>query len=246
MARASLLVLALLLGGAARPVPVPATEVVVRVFALKYRAPEDAVAVVRPVLTEGGSVIVQPKGNVLTVRDSADAVERAARSIAAWDVPPRAIDLRITLLRAAVDPLPGPGIAPMASPEGDSEGIGDRLRQLFRFTSYSRLDTVLVKGSEGQTVASVLGGDYRIEFQIEGTDDLRQVRLKGLAFERIRQVAGPGIAGGRGDILRTTLNLPLGQPFILAVGRDEAAAGALVLVFRGTWRVPGPGIGGPN
>ncbi len=246
MVRASLFALALLLGGAPRPAAVPATEVVVRVFALKYRAPEDAVAIVRPVLTEGGSVIVQPKGNVLTVRDSADAVERAARSIAAWDVPPRAVDLRITLLKAATGPRPGPGIAPALMPDGDPEGIGDRLRQLFRFTSYSRLDTVLVKGAEGQTVASVLGGDYRLEFQIDGGDDLRQVRLKGLAFERVHPVAGPGIAAPRGDILRTTLNVPVGQPFILAVGRDEAAAGALVLVFRGSWKIPGPGIGGPN
>lgn len=246
MARVSLLVFALLFGGAARPGGVPATEIVVRVFALKYRAPGDALTVVRPVLTEKGSVIVQPKGNVLTVRDSAAAVERAARTIALWDVPPRSIDLRITLLRAAVEARPGPGIAPMSTAEGDLEGIGDRLRQLFRFTSYSRLDTVLVKGAEGQTVASALGGDYRIEFQIEGAEDLRQVRLRGLAFHRVRPVPGPGVNVPSGDILRTTLNVPVGQPFILAVGRDEAATGALVLVFRGTWQLPGPGIGGPK
>ncbi len=248
MARVPLLLLALLLGGAARPGGAPAPEIVVRVFALKYRTSENAVAVVRPLLTESGSVIVQPKGNVLTVRDSAAAVERAARTLAAWDVPPRAIDLRITLLRAAVEPRPGPGIAPAAAAatEADLEGIGDRLRQLFRFTSYSRLDTVLVKGAEGQSVASPLGGDYRIEFQIEGADDLRQIRLKGLAFERLHPVPGPGVTVPRGEILRTTLNVPVGQPFILAVGRDEAATGALVLVFRGSWQVPGPGIGGPN
>jgi len=245
MTRTSLLVLALLFG-ASRPAAVPVAEVVVRVFALKYHAPEDAVAVVRPVLTEGGSVIVQPKGNVLTVRDSAAAVERAARTIAAWDVAPRSIDLRITLIRAAVEPRPGPGVAPVPVMERELEGIGDRLRQLFRFTSYTRLDTLLVQGAEGQTVTSVLGRDYRIEFQIEGSDDLRQVRLKGLTFEHLRPVPGPGIAVPRGDILRTTLNVPVDQPFILAVGRDEAATGALVLVFRGTWQIPGPGIARPN
>ncbi len=245
MTRVSLLVLALLFG-APRPAPVSATEIVVRVFALKYRAPEDAVAVVRPVLTEGGSVIVQPKGNVLTVRDSAAAVERAARTIASWDVAPRSIDLRVTLLRASMESRPGPGVVPIAPPEEELQGIGDRLRQLFRFTSYARLDAVRVQGAEGQTVASVLGRDYRLEFQIEGSADLRQVRLKGLTFERLRPVPGPGITGPRGDIIRTTLNVPVGQPFILAVGKDEAATGALVLVFRGAWQIPGPGIAGPN
>ncbi len=245
MTRASLLVLALLFGGP-RPAAMPATEIVVRVFALKYHAPEDAVAVVRPVLTEGGSVIVQQKGNALTVRDSAAAVERAARTIAAWDVAPRSIDLRVTLLRASMESRPGPGVFPVSPAEEELPGIGDRLRQLFRFTSYARIDTVLVQGSEGQTVASILGRDYRLEFQIEGSDDLRQVRLKGLTFERLRPVPGPGVSFPRGDILRTTLNIPVGQPFILAVGRDEAATGALVLVFRGAWQVPGPGIGRPN
>lgn len=245
MIRPSLLVLTLLFS-APRPAAMPATDVVVRVFSLKYHAPEDAVAVVRPVLTEGGSVIVQPKGNVLTVRDSAAAVERAARTIAAWDVAPRSVNLRVTLLRASMESRAGPGVFPVSPPEEELQGIGDRLRQLFRFTSYQRLDTVLVQGSEGQTVASVLGRDYRLEFQIEGSDDLRQVRLKGLTFERLRPVAGPGVSFPRGDILRTTLNIPVGQPFILAVGRDEAATGALVLVFRGAWQIPGPGIGGPN
>ncbi len=245
MTRASLFVLALLLGSP-RPAAVSATEVVVRVFALRYHAPEDAVAVVRPLLTEGGSVIVQPKGNVLTVRDSASAVERAARTIAAWDVAPRSIDLRVTLLRASMESRPGPGVAPVYPAEEELKGIGEKLRQLFRFTSYTRLDTVRVQGSEGQTVASVLGRDYRLEFQIEGSDDLRQVRLKGLMFERLRPIPGPGVTVPRGDIIRTTLNVPVGPPFILAVGRDEAATGALVLVFRGAWQIPGPGVTRPD
>ncbi len=245
MSRPAAILFAFLLGGAAPAARMPTvTEVVVRVFTLKHRSPDEALAAVRPVLTETGSVIVQPRGKTLTVRDTSEAVERAARTIAAWDVPPRPLDLRVTLLRAST----GGPLVKTAVPgtEGELRPVGERLRKLFKFTDYVRLDTVLVQGTEGQTVAWVLGREYRLEFQIESTGDPRQVRLRGLTFERLRRSPGPGVADVRSDILRTTINVPIGQPFILAVGRDEAAPGALVLVFDGSWRTPGPGIGGVN
>lgn len=239
------LALAFLLAGAVRPLPGPAVpDVVVRVFTLKHHSPEEALAVVRPVLTEGASVVVQPRGNTLTVRDTSAAVERAARSIASWDLPPRRIDLNVTLLRASTD---GRGGRPAAPDAADAmPGVGERLRKLFKFTDYARLDSVVVQGLEGQTVAYVLGGEYRLEFQIEPSGDPRQVRLRALSFEKFRRAPGPGIAEVRHDILRTTISVASGQPYILAVGRDEAAAGALVLVFSGTWSVPGPGVAGVN
>jgi hypothetical protein len=227
---------------AARDPAVP--QVVVRVFTLKHRSPDEALAAVRPVLTEAGSVIFQPRGNTLTVRDTSDAVDRAAKTIAAWDVPPRPLELRVTLLSAST--ARSADRTPIPEPEGELRGVGARLRKLFKFTDYTRLDTVVVQGVEGQNVAYVLGRDYRLEFLIELSGDPRQVRLKGLSFERLRRSPGPGIADVRNDILRTTINVPIGQPFILAVGRDEAASGALVLVFYGAWRAPGPGIAGVN
>src|SRR5262249_23660654 len=51
--------------------------VVIRVFSLRYRRAEEAALLVRPLLTDEGSVILQPKLNTLTVRDTSAAVERA-------------------------------------------------------------------------------------------------------------------------------------------------------------------------
>jgi len=243
MIEPALIAFLMALAGSARPPVAAVPEVVVRVFALKHRSPEEALVVVRPVLTEGASVVMQAKGNTLTVRDSAAAVERAARTLAQWDLPPRRIDLTVTLLRASTG---GNGRA--EGPDGADQipGVGERLRKLFRFTEYARLDAAVVQGVEGQKVAYVLGGGYRLEFQIDPAPDPQQVRLKGLFFERIRRAPGPGVVEHRSDILRTTINVSLGQPYILAVGKDEAAAGALILVFNGKLAVPGPGIGGVN
>ncbi|HUM02481.1 MAG TPA: secretin N-terminal domain-containing protein [Thermoanaerobaculia bacterium] len=244
MLKPVLIAFLLALAGSGRPPVAAVPEVVVRVFTLKHRSPEEALVVVRPLLTEGASVVVQATGNTLTVRDSAAAVERAAKTLAAWDLPPRRIDLTVTLLRASTDGRSRtPGV-----PDGADQipGVGERLRKLFRFTEYARLDAAVVQGVEGQTVAYVLGGGYRLEFQIDPAGDPQQVRLKGLRFERIRRAPGPGVAEVRSDILRTTINVAIGQPYILAVGKDEAAAGALILVFNGKVVVPGPGLGGQN
>jgi hypothetical protein len=45
------------------------------------------------------------------------------------------------------------------------------------------------------------------------------------------------------DLLRTSLNVTIGQPFVLGIGMDESASGALFLVFH-TSTPRGPGIGG--
>ena len=223
--------------------------VVVRVFSLKYHAPDAALPVVSPLLTDGGSVIVQPKGNTLTVRDTVAAVERASKALTTWDVPPRAMQLGITLLKATSGQRPEvangkPSGGKQDVPE-EIRGISDRLRKLLNVTDCGRIDSVVVQGVEGQTVAYVIGGEYRLEFLLEPSGDPRQIRLKGLAFERLHR--GPGVVEARKDILRTTINVGVGQPYILVVGRDEAAAGALVLVFNGSWKTaPGPGVAGAN
>jgi hypothetical protein len=210
---------------------------VVKVFTLRYRRAEEALMLVRPLLTEQGSVILESRLNSLTIRDSSAAVERTAQAIATYDVPPRHVDIAVTLLKATSDP----------KPKGDKEdvseeirGIGERLKKLMSFTAYSRLDSIVVRGTEGDRVAYVVGVDYRLEFQLDTGNDEKLVRLKGLSLERLRRdAAGKEI---RREILRTTINVSIGQPYILGVGKDESASGALFLVFSASWR-PGPGPG---
>jgi hypothetical protein len=219
-----------------------AADVVVRVFSLKYRRAEEAALLVGPLLTESGSVIVQPRLNTLTVRDVAPAVERTAQAIASYDVPPRAVSISIALLKASDEPA-----APGAKREVSDEirGVGERLKKLFKMTSFNRLDSVVVQGTEGDPIAYAIGGEYRLEFVIEGSREEASkettIRLKDVAFERIRRdEKGKDV---RRELLRTSINVTVGQPFILGVGRDEAASGALFLVFDAAFLKRGPGIG---
>ncbi len=222
---------------AAAPPPSPASASVLRVFTLKHRRADDALLLVRPLLSDQGSVLLQPRLNTLTVRDTPQAVERAARALSAWDLPPRALSISVSLLKATTD-----GPAPQEPVSEEIKAVGARLKKLFNFTGYSRLDAVVVQGVEGDSISYVLGGDYRLEFVLDPSGDDAFVRLKGLTLSRLRRDAsGREVAR---DIARTSLNIPMGEPFVLGVGRDEAASGALFLVLVASPRGAGPGLSG--
>lgn len=210
--------------------------VVVRVFVLKNRAADEALLLVRPLLSDLGSVMLEPKTNELTVRDTATSVERAAAAIAAYDVPLRGVDVAVTLLKATADPKAAPGKTDVSE---EIRGIGERLKKLFHVTDFTRLDSVVMQGFEGQRLAYVIGARYRLQFLLDPSRDGKRLQLKDLSLERVRR------EGGRetyGEILRTSINVSVGQPYILGVGKDEAAQGALFLVFFPSWRQGGPGI----
>jgi len=230
-----------LLGAApagAAPAGAAAEETVVHVFTLRYRRAEEAAAVLRPLLTDAGSLLLQPRANTVTLRDSVAVVAKAARAIEAFDLPPRALSIAVTLLKATSEPERGP------SGYGVSEeirGVGERLKRLFNLTSYVPLDTVVVQGVEGNSVAYVVGREYRIEFLLEPGADDSVVRLKNIVLSRQRTEGGRAISR---DLLRTTINVPLLQPYVLGIGKDESASGALFLVFVASPRGKGPGIVG--
>jgi Bacterial type II/III secretion system short domain len=235
--RVSVLALSVALGGpailsAAGPPP----QTVVKVFTLKYRKVEDALARLRPLLSDSGAVsaVLETNLNSLTVRGAPARVEQIAREVAAFDVPLRAIDIVVTLLKSAGEKRGGD-----AEVSEEIRGIGERLKKLFNVTDFTRLDTLVVQGIEGQRVAFVMGGGYRLEFLVDPARDGTQVQLRDLSLERVRREAGKEVRGG---IVRTSINVNLGQPYILGVGRDESAGDKLFVVFTANWRRPGPGI----
>jgi hypothetical protein len=179
--------------------------------------------------------MLEPKANALTVRDTAAAVERAAQVLQAYDVPLRGVDIAVTLLKATTDPR----AARKADVSEEIRGIGERLKKLFNVTDFTRLDSVVVQGVEGQRVAYVIGTNYRLQFLLDPSRDGHRLQLRDLSLEHVRRDGGRET---RGEILHTSINVNMGQTYILGVGKDEAAEGALFLVFFPSWRQAGPGI----
>jgi hypothetical protein len=237
--RVFVVALAAALAAAGRPAAAaPQAQSVVRVFTLKHRKIEDVLPLLRPLLSDSGAVsaVLEASQNSLTVRGTPARIEQITRAVAAFDVPLRAIDIAVTLLKVAGEKTR----AEKADVSQEIRGIGEKLKKLFNVTDFTRLDSVVVQGIEGQRVVYVMGGGYRLEFLLDPSRDGTQVQLRDLSLERVRNEAGKEI---RGEILRTSINVNLGQPYILGVGRDESAADKLFVVFFANWRQPRPGPG---
>ena len=230
-------VLALASGALPAQEPAASGPLVVRVLSPKFRNLEETLAVVQPLLSDEGSVLLQTRSKTLTVKDREAVVEKIARALESADLPPRAISLSVTLLRAG----PGPAAVPGKTETAQIAGVGERLKKLFSFESYSVLESVNFVGVEGAAAGFALGREYRLDFKLERSLDETTARLKDLVLSRQREERSKPAWK---DLLRTSINVPLGQPFVLGVGRDESAKGALFLVFVASGRRPGPGIVG--
>lgn len=203
---------------------VAAAEQQVRVFQLHFRPAREAALLVEPLLSPDGSVLLQPRLNAITVRDSAAVLERVAAAVAEWDVaaPNYTIRLRV-LLASTTPPTPGPP-APLIS------GVGSELQQLFRFTSYSEVDTLVITAADGSTVEAAVGDRYHVRFVLRAVPhDSDRLQLGQLEFAR-KVTADAGIEKLQ-TLLRTTLTLRTGQAFVLGAARSEEANRALVLVL---------------
>lgn len=238
-AATGVLVALLALSGPVSASPRSEDEVsVVRVFTLKHRTGEEAAAVAGPLLTERGSLLLQSRSRALTVRDTRGAVDRVARALAALDQPPRGLSISVTLLKTS------PTSArerPAGRVSDEIRVVGERLKKLLNVSSVTPLDSVVVQGVEGSAVAYSLGKEFRLEFLPEAAGDDSRVKLKNLVLSRTRSEGKSEVSH---DLIRTTINVPLHQTYVLGIGRDGSAAGALFLVFVATERGPGPGIAG--
>jgi hypothetical protein len=228
---ASVAVLFAVLAGQARG----GVAVGVQVFTLKFKHAEEATLLVRPLLSDAGSILLQPKLNALTVTDTPAVLNRIGKALARFDVPPRGFSIAVKIVRAQAD-----------APAGDAAhkigDVGDKLREVFPFKGYSLVDAAVLAGSEGDGVSHLLGGRYRVEFHIDpvgqGSSVLRLSRFS-LSRERPR----PG--GGRASTLlfRTTLNLALNQTLVLAASKDEASKQALIVILLAQEASPPAGKG---
>jgi len=210
---------------------------VVRVLTPKFLTIDETMAVVQPLLSDQGSVLIQTRPRSLTVKDREAVVERIARAVEAVDLPPRGLGLSVSFLRAG----PGNGAGKASQETAQMTEVGERLKKLFNFGSYTVLETVSFIGVEGNSAGFPLGKDFRLDFHIHRSPDTATVRLKDLVLSRQQQ---EGKKPEWKDLIRTSINLPVGEPFVLGVGRDESARGALFLVFVASSARPGPGIVG--
>jgi hypothetical protein len=204
-----------LFGVAAAAAAQPEPTLLVHAYTLRHQPASEALVLVHPLLSERGSVQLQPGGNTLVVRDEAAVVERVVALLREFDHPAKKLAIRIQVVRAGDG---GEGAA--LDPE-----LAERLRELLRYDSYRVVAAADLEAREGEGVSYELGEEYRITFQLGTLMSGERVKLHD--FEVTRRA---GAGEGR-RLLRTQINLRLGRSMILGLAKEESSRRALLLVL---------------
>lgn len=188
----------------------------VKTFQFKHKQAENAASVIKSLMSADGSMSIQPNGNSLIVTDLAENMKKIAAALAVFDTPPQPFHLTVRLVSARR------GTPAEARVDTDLGDVAPKLA-LLRYNVLERTGSAEVTGREGEPGLLNLGS-YRADFQI-GEYDPASDSLKVGDF-RLLRLEGDQLT----PMMKTTLNLKLGQTVIIGVTKEAQSQRALMIV----------------
>ena len=214
------LVLALVVGAAAAGCADRGSKLETKTYRLEYLEPKEAAQIVDPYVypkREGAAGSMSPFDGGLTVRETPENLARIDSVLARYDRPVPNLRLSFQLIEADGASASDPRIAPLES----------LLSGLFRYEGYRLLD-------EAQLTAAS-GGMSSATMMVHGVPFKLTVRLR-----KVRPEPGAGEADidvtldvrNYGEILTTSLTVPVGKTVVLGSARPDPQLGALIVTLK--------------
>ena len=211
----------------------PGNRIEVYAYTLKHQKADQALALIRPLLTMRGTVEVQPGSNTLVVRETPATITRIARLLAGFDHPPENLRFDIHIVRA------GPkrsGISPPLPEDAKDaielpEPLASQLRQVLRYDDYRVLAAAGVSSKEGEDVTYSLGQTYSVSFRAGTVMAGRRVKLEGFRILKHTNRSNKGRQLEPRELFHATLNLWIGRPLSLVLAQDESRQEALMVAI---------------
>ena len=207
-------------------------ETVSRVFTLRYVSVAEVTAAVQPLLSEQGTLTMQPSQSRITVQDFPEVITRVVKIINELDRSPSHYRVHIELLEGGDE-----------KPFGSANEVEatERLRQMFKFPSYRSLGSTVLEGELGGDARASLGPGYQVSFVTQiptrssdvpwGAPDLGdRIQLRNLTLERLK----PAVNGRQESqqCLRTRVLLSPNQKVYIGAGGSEDPSTGLVLIVQ--------------
>jgi hypothetical protein len=190
----------------------------VRTFSFKYKDAGRAAEMIKPLLSAEGSMSIQPSTNALVVTDRADNLKSIAKLLGQFDAPPQAFRLVVRLVGASrVE-----GTAP--KPADELKDIAPKLA-MFRYNAFENLGSADVTGREGDPGIINLPTGYRADFRF-GEYDPASDSIKVGDFH-LSKLQSDQLT----SLLKTTLNLRIGETYVFSVARGPQSPRALMIVL---------------
>ena len=195
----------------------------VRSFQFKYKDAGKAAAAIKPLVSSDGSVSIQPSTNSLVVTDRPDNIREIAAMLARFDAPSQLFKLRIRIV--------GAGRTDGSARVPDSlRDVAPKLAVL-RFNSFDDLGDATAQGKEGDPAIVELSSGYRADFKFGELDPASDsIRVADLKLSRLEGVQKDQLT----PLLKTSLNIKLGQTVIIGAARDPQSQRALMIVLSAT------------
>jgi hypothetical protein len=188
----------------------------VRTFQLRHKQADKAAAILKPLMSAEGSWSVQPAANALVVTDLPENMKKIAAAIAKFDSGAQSVQLSIRLVSASR------GAAADGRVSRDLADVASKLA-LLRYNILDSVGSADVDGNEGEPGIAELNG-YRADFRF-GEYDPASDSIQ-LADFRLARLEGDQLA----PMMKTTLNLKLGQTVILGATKQPDSQRALMIV----------------
>jgi hypothetical protein len=204
----------------------------VRVFHLEDTpiTVQEAANAIQPLLSESGSLTVQPHQLRVIVQDKPDVLARVSEVLDSLNRSPERFSLHIELLEATNEPLQ----------RGDAADVDDRIRRTFQYAFFRRIGVTLVEGNVGDAAVATLGGGYQVRFMPDRLPSPEEfpwgITPAGtrIHIDRFTLTMSPPDAEGEHrpvEVLRTSLVLAPSQRAIFGASGSEKSNRALVLIL---------------
>ncbi|HTQ79643.1 MAG TPA: secretin N-terminal domain-containing protein [Thermoanaerobaculia bacterium] len=217
-----ILVLAFLTGGAAMGQSLQRRDdpLVLHAYTLKHQRASDALSLIHPLLSERGTVELQPGDNTLVIRDNPGALSRILPVLRSFDHPPRPLRVEIMIVRASRST-----VSPPMNHSDLPEDLTRRLRKILLYDNYDLEAQALLQPVEGESVTYEIGESYQVAFRLGTLLPDHRVRLADFEIGRRlpRRVTQ--------ELLHTNLNLWLDQTMSLGLAKSEGSREALMVVL---------------
>lgn len=192
-------------------------SLVSRAFELEHKDPQRVIDTVQGLLSRDGSYSIQPAKQTIVITDTPATLERVAKVLEQLDVPPRNYTLKLTLVSASRSGNP-PKVAE------DLAEISRKMSGVLRFNTFEKVGSATARGNEGTDLVFDIDG-YNARFGFGQYDPLSQsLKIDDFRLDRTKDSTGS-------PLIRTSLNLRVGQTVVLGASRQAESGKALMIVL---------------
>lgn len=189
----------------------------VHTFTLKYKDADKAAAAIKSLMSPEGTMSIQPATNALVVTDRAENMKAISKAIAEFDAPAQAFRLSIRIVSAARGSSPG-------TVPADLRDVAQKLAMM-QFNSFADDGNANVVGKEGDASIVDMPTGYRADFKFGEYDPASDsIKINDLHISKVQKEQLT-------PVFKTSLNLRIGQTYILGAARNPQSQRALMIVL---------------